>query len=305
MNAAAFLTPQYLFRTEIMMMTALLLSSALAVFNDPAAFTLPADAFADVTLSEAVQEVSPSQEPAQETEPVPAEPAPAEPDTSVEGDDAADADSHSQLAPELTEEERVAARAEATAALTTRVEAWFEGLTTLSARFEQIGPDGSVIGGELALSRPGRARFDYDDPSPILLVADGSTVAIADFDLETIDRVPLGATPLAPLLSGDERLSATGAVEQAGWLDGTLYLTVIDPEGEDDSRLTLIFEDPDQEAPATAMVLSGWYAVDALGGLTEVRLTAVETGVSFDPRLFILDDEDVLDQDDRRTRRRR
>ncbi|MBL4544690.1 MAG: outer membrane lipoprotein carrier protein LolA [Oceanicaulis sp.] len=69
-----------------------------------------------------------------------------------------------------------------------RAQAWLEGLDTLRARFDQIAADNSETSGVLEIDRPGRARFDYDDPNPILVVADGSTVAIADFDLETIDR---------------------------------------------------------------------------------------------------------------------
>lgn len=197
-----------------------------------------------------------------------------------------------------------AGQAEAVARETARVQAWFDELDTLRARFTQFSPDGSQSDGVLSLDRPGRARFDYDDPSPILLVADGSTVAIADFQLETLDRVPLGATPLAPLLETDETLAQTGAVTDAGRAEGRLYLTLVDPDGETDGRLTLIFDDPDADRAATDMVLAGWYAVDALGGLTEVRLTEVETGIDLDPRLFILDDEDVFADDRRRGRRR-
>ena len=197
-----------------------------------------------------------------------------------------------------------AVRAEAVVRETQRAQAWFDELDTLRADFVQFAPDGAQTSGVLSLDRPGRARFDYDDPSPILLVADGSTVAVADFQLETLDRVPLGATPLAPLLDADETLAQTGAVADAGRAEGRLYLTLIDPDGETDGRLTLIFDDPDPDRVATEMVLAGWYAVDALGGLTEVRLTNVETGVDFDPRLFILDDEDVFGDDRRRGRRR-
>jgi len=39
-----------------------------------------------------------------------------------------------------------------------RAEAWFEGLTTLRARFEQIAPDGTLTTGDVALSKPGRGR---------------------------------------------------------------------------------------------------------------------------------------------------
>ncbi|XBQ17303.1 MAG: outer-membrane lipoprotein carrier protein LolA [Oceanicaulis sp.] len=182
-----------------------------------------------------------------------------------------------------------------------RARAWFEGVQTLRGRFTQISPDGSQTAGDLALQRPGRVRFDYDDPSPVLLVADGATVAIADFDLETVDRAPISATPLRFLLGDSEAIEA--AVTEAGRAQGKLYITLTDPDGEVDGRLTLVFADPDASAPAEAMVLEGWYAVDAMGGLTEVSLTGLERGVRLDPRLFVLDDEDVQADDRRRGRR--
>lgn len=186
-----------------------------------------------------------------------------------------------------------------------RVQAWFNSVDTLQARFEQTAPDRSVTHGTLLLDRPGRARFDYDDPTPILLVADGANVAIADFQLETIDRVPIGATPLAPLLAENQDLAASGAVTEAGRYDDRLYLSLVDPEGESDGRLTLVFLDADVSEPAESMVFEGWYAQDALGGMTQVNLSEVQTGIEIDPRQFILDDEDVLAEDDRRRGRRR
>lgn len=181
---------------------------------------------------------------------------------------------------------------------------WLAATQTLEARFEQIGPDGTVTTGDLALERPGKIRFDYDDPSPILLVADGSTVAIADFDLETVDRAPISATPLRFLLGDLDTLQADGAIAEAGYSRDRLYVTLVDPEGEIDGRVTLVFEDPDQLAPAETMSFIGWYALDAMGGMTELRLSELNTEVRFDPRLFILDDEDVTGRD-RRSRRRR
>jgi outer membrane lipoprotein-sorting protein len=224
-----------------------------------------------------------------------------------DADPAADAPAADAEAPPpeqtLSDADYEAMRAEAVARETARAQAWFDALDTLRADFLQFSPDGSQTSGVLSLDRPGRARFDYDDPSPILLVADGSTVAVADFELETLDRVPLGATPLAPLLDADETLAERGAVADAGRADGRLYLTLVDPEGETDGRLTLIFDDPDPDRVASEMTLAGWYAVDALDGLTEVRLSNVETGVEFNPRIFILDDEDVFGDDRRRGRR--
>lgn len=177
----------------------------------------------------------------------------------------------------------------------------FLTLDTMQAQFVQTNVDGSQDSGQFYLDRPGRIRFDYADPSPVLLVADGSTVAIADSDLETVDRVPVGQTPFKWLLDDTLDLASSGAVNEVGRYDGQLYLTLVDPDGDVDGRLTLVFDDPDPSRPSSAVRMTGWYAIDALNNFTEVRLSDIETGVRLDPRLFILDDD--FGSDRRRTRR--
>jgi outer membrane lipoprotein-sorting protein len=44
-------------------------------------------------------------------------------------------------------------------------------------------------------------RFEYNDPSPIAIVADGSSVVVRDRKLATQDVYPLSQTPLRYLLS--------------------------------------------------------------------------------------------------------
>ena len=51
---------------------------------------------------------------------------------------------------------------------------------TASGTFEQLAPDFSLSTGRFALSRPGKMRFEYDAPTPLLLVADGATVALQE-----------------------------------------------------------------------------------------------------------------------------
>ncbi len=69
--------------------------------------------------------------------------------------------------------------------------------------FIQIGPNGEVDQGEFALSKPGRVRFQYNPPTPTLIVSDGSTVAVENTRLKTIDKYPLSDTPLG-LILGDK-----------------------------------------------------------------------------------------------------
>lgn len=160
---------------------------------------------------------------------------------------------------------------------------------TARGDFTQMSADYSITSGTFALRRPGRVRFDYNDPTPVLIVANGTTVAIQDSDLETTDRVPLGSTPLGILLDDDLDFDAETNVVDVARYDGMLGVTVEDPAGEMDGTLTLLFRDSDRE-------LLGWRATDSGGGVTSVELANVEYGKRINPRLFIMDDFE--DEDD-------
>ena len=59
-------------------------------------------------------------------------------------------------------------------ALADKVSAYLSSLQNLSGNFVQVGPDGSRTTGNFYLLKPGKIRFEDDDPSPIALVADGT-----------------------------------------------------------------------------------------------------------------------------------
>ena len=82
-----------------------------------------------------------------------------------------------------------------------KVSAYLSSLQTLVGDFVQVGPDGTKTKGEFYIQKPGKVRFEYDDPSPIAIIADGSSVAVRDRKLATQDIYPLSQTPLRYLLS--------------------------------------------------------------------------------------------------------
>ena len=51
------------------------------------------------------------------------------------------------------------------------------------------------------MQKPGKVRFEYDPPSPIDIIADGSSVVVRDRKLATQDVYPLSQTPLRFLLA--------------------------------------------------------------------------------------------------------
>ncbi len=226
----------------------------------PAAIEVQADVSADTDLQTAQAEAADIQPPQTVAAPTPA---------AVSGD--------------ISESQRIDILRAAAASLSEAV--------TAKGRFTQVGPDGSVTQGDFALRRPGRMRFDYDDPTPILIVSDGSTVAMEDSDLETVDRVPLASTPLGLILDDELNFETEARVTDVRRSDNEVSVTIEDRSGESEGQLTLYFD-------ASTYELLSWRAVDANRQVTRVALQDIETNVSVDPRLFRL--EDPADDDGER-----
>src|SRR5580658_3367913 len=74
-----------------------------------------------------------------------------------------------------------------------RIQAYLNGIKTVTGKFEQTNPDGSVSTGTVWLSRPGKMRFDYDPPTKLLIVCDGNFIEVNDKSLDDIQFVPVKA----------------------------------------------------------------------------------------------------------------
>ena len=79
-----------------------------------------------------------------------------------------------------------------------RVEGLFNGIRTMEARFTQVDSNGGYAEGKLMLRRPGRLRFEYSPPTPLVIIADGTWLVV--YDKEN----PPGR-PLSPGADADRR----------------------------------------------------------------------------------------------------
>jgi len=82
-----------------------------------------------------------------------------------------------------------------------KVSAYLSSVQVLNGQFVQVGPDGNRVRGEFFIQKPGKVRFEYEPPSRIEIVADGTSVVVRDRKLATQDLYPLSQTPLRFLLS--------------------------------------------------------------------------------------------------------
>lgn len=160
---------------------------------------------------------------------------------------------------------------------------YLQGLKSAQARFSQTDPRGTVTNGTFSLQRPGKARFAYDAPADLTVVADGTNVNVYDGKLKTFDKYPLKQTPLALLLGDAVKFDKTVAVTSVTREKTGFTITLRDAAKQAEGRLSLSFS-------TGPVALTGWQVVDAQGQRTSVRLSGLKMGGALDAGLFVLKD---------------
>ncbi len=167
--------------------------------------------------------------------------------------------------------------------LVDRAATYLQDLTEAKGRFVQTDARGTVTQGTVFLKRPGKARFAYEAPSGLLVVADGANVSVADSRLKTFDRYPLMATPLSLFLARQIRLDKGVVISQVSRMADGFSITARDGKKQAEGQITLTFSD----AP---LALLGWTVSDAQGQSTRIRLVGLEATSGLAPGLFVLKD---------------
>ncbi len=161
-----------------------------------------------------------------------------------------------------------------------RAESYLNAITTLKARFLQISPNGASVEGDAYLSRPGKLRMQYDPPSPLLVVADGSFLIIHDSQLGEPSYIPLGSTPAGILVRAGVKLNGEDVVvTRIVRLPGVLRISVADAEDPAAGEITLVFSDK-------PFALKQWQVKDAQHQVTTVSLYQSQSGLTLDTKLF-------------------
>jgi outer membrane lipoprotein-sorting protein len=136
-----------------------------------------------------------------------------------------------------------------------------------------------VVQGDLYLEKPGKIRFAYRPPSPVLIVATGGTVYVKNARLNTLDHYDLSDTPLGLLLNEKVDLKTNQAVVGVDSRDGTIVVNARTSTNRNNSNISLVFDAPSLE-------LRQWTVKDNQGGSTTVALQQPEKDVALDDSLF-------------------
>ncbi|MES2750652.1 MAG: outer-membrane lipoprotein carrier protein LolA [Pseudomonadota bacterium] len=164
-----------------------------------------------------------------------------------------------------------------------KVSTYLSTLQNVSGNFVQVGPDGNRTTGDFFIQKPGKVRFEYDAPSPIAVVADGSSLAVRDRRLATQDIYPLSQTPLRFLLS--DRVDLMNDTNLIGVAADDMFISVTIEEKQaliGTSRLMLMIGAKDNQ-------LKQWTVTDPQGYDTTVAVYNLDTTKKLDPAMFKID----------------
>jgi outer membrane lipoprotein-sorting protein len=167
-------------------------------------------------------------------------------------------------------------------ALLDRVSLYLSSVQTLVGNFVQIGPDGNRTEGNFYIQKPGKVRFQYNAPSPIEIVADGSSVVVRDRKLATQDLYMLSQTPLRYLLADRIDLLHDTDVVSVNADDTFVSVTIEEKQlAIGTSRLLIMFDAKD-------LTLKQWTVTDPQGFDTTVAVYNLDTAKKPDPNLFVI-----------------
>ena len=167
-------------------------------------------------------------------------------------------------------------------ALLDRISNYLSSVQTMVGKFVQVGPDGGRTEGTFYMQKPGRVHFEYNPPSPIDIISDGSSVVVRDRKLATQDLYPLSQTPLRYLLA--ERIDLLRDTDVVSVSADDSFATVVIEQKQllvGTNRLMIMFDAKD-------LTLKQWTVTDLQGFDTTVAVYNLDSTKKPDPNLFVI-----------------
>lgn len=174
-----------------------------------------------------------------------------------------------------------------------QLKSFLKGLESFQADFKQTIVQGTKkerSGGLLTLQRPGKFRWDYEEPYPHLVLADATYVWIYDPDLEQVTRrtqaPALEGTP-AQLLTNDVPIEKNFTLGDKGSKDGMIWVELLpkDKEGQY-VRFNLAFKGDE---------LRIMQIVDKFNQVTDIEFSAIKRNPSLEDDFFVFEPPEGVD----------
>ncbi|MEQ5787801.1 outer membrane lipoprotein carrier protein LolA [Erythrobacter sp. NFXS35] len=160
-------------------------------------------------------------------------------------------------------------------------------ISTMRADFSQTDRQGNVMSGVMTLKRPGKIRFDYGKNSDFLVISNGKSLYVVDYEVSQVERWPIKNSPLGALFDPERDVKRFGKLIPTGNRD-VISVEVRDPKKPEFGMINLIFV-RNASAPG-GWQLTHWVALDAQNHRTRVQLTNQRYGLSVADNTFTFRD---------------
>lgn len=148
-----------------------------------------------------------------------------------------------------------------------------KAVKTMRANFVQTNRLGQRVNGTMIMRRPGKVRFQYKNDQSLLIVADGNSLNMIDYEVNQVQRWPIKNSPLSALLDSNRDLTRFGKIIPTK-NENVISVEVRDPKRPEYGVITMFFN---RQASAPAgLNLAGWVALDSKNNRTTVQLNNVK-----------------------------
>lgn len=160
-------------------------------------------------------------------------------------------------------------------------------ISTMRADFTQTDRQGTSLRGVMTLKRPGKIRFDYGKDANFLVISNGKSLYVVDYEVAQVERWPIGNSPLGALFDPEKDVKRFGKLVATGNPE-VLSVEVRDPKKPEFGMITMIFV-KNASAPG-GLQLTHWVALDAQNNRTRVQLSNQKYGAAVADSTFTFKD---------------
>ena len=168
-----------------------------------------------------------------------------------------------------------------------RVVGALRAISTMTADFTQTDRQGNTMREVMTLKRPGKIRFDYGKDADFLVISNGKSLYMVDYEVAQVERWPIGNSPLGALFDPQKDVKRFGKMIPTGNAD-VFSVEVRDLKKPEFGMINLIFV-RNPAAPG-GLQLTHWVALDAQNHRTRVQLANQRYGVSVADSTFTFKD---------------
>ncbi|MES2676744.1 MAG: outer membrane lipoprotein carrier protein LolA [Pseudomonadota bacterium] len=169
----------------------------------------------------------------------------------------------------------------------TSIENYLNNIKFLNANFTQQASNGEVSNGKFLLSRPGKMRVEYDKPTPVRIIANGSVLAYTDLELDETSYLSTNSTP-ASFLTRKNFSFAAKDVEITDFEKSadSIRVGIVKKNKKEAGTFTLIFK-------TNPLRFVKMEVKNDLDEITKVSFTTVKFDEAIDDKMFIVKNKNL------------